>query len=71
MSNLAFVDISGSVADFLRLVDINAGGFRLKKGQGILRPTLAKTETQTWSQFLGRENSDHGLSLGRSWGRGR
>ena len=24
------------MADFLRLIDVNAGGFRLKKGQGIL-----------------------------------
>ena len=24
------------MADFLRLIDVNAGGLRLKKGQGIL-----------------------------------
>ena len=27
------------MADFLRLIDVNAGGFRLKKGQGILHLT--------------------------------
>ena len=27
------------MTDFLRLIDVNAGGFRLKKGQGILHPT--------------------------------
>ena len=26
------------MADFLRLINVNAGGFRLKKGQGILHP---------------------------------
>ena len=28
--------ISGLMADFLRLIDVNAGGLRLEKGQGIL-----------------------------------
>ena len=28
------------MADFLRLIDTNAGGLRLKKGQGILHLTL-------------------------------
>ena len=28
------------MADFLRLIDVNAGGFQLKKGQGILHLTL-------------------------------
>ena len=32
--------ISGLVADVLRLINVNAGGFRLKKGQGILHPNL-------------------------------
>ena len=32
--------ISGFVADFLRLIDINAGGFRLKTGQGIVHPKI-------------------------------
>ena len=27
--------ISGLMADFLRLIDANVGGLRLKKGQGI------------------------------------
>ena len=26
------------MTDFLRLIDVNAGGFRLKKGQAILQP---------------------------------
>ena len=48
-------------------------------------PRKTRTKTQTtpdsgsigerrklrpWSEFLGRENSDHGLSFGRFWGRG-
>ena len=37
--------ISGIVADFLRLIDVNAGGFRLKKGQGMLH---SSSETR-WS----------------------
>ena len=28
--------ISGLMADSLRLIDVNAGGLRLEKGQGIL-----------------------------------
>ena len=28
------------MAGFLRLIDVNAGSFRLKKGQGILHPTF-------------------------------
>ena len=30
--------ISGSMADFLRLIDVNARGLRLKGGQGISHP---------------------------------
>ena len=36
--------ISGFVADFLRSIDVNAGGFRLKKGQGFLHPRLRRTQ---------------------------
>ena len=32
--------ISGFMADFLRLIDANVGGFRQKKGQGILHPRI-------------------------------
>ena len=35
--------ISGFMTDCLRLIDVNAGGFRLKKGQGILHPILPLT----------------------------
>ena len=28
------------MTDFLRLIDVNAGGFRLKKGQGIRHPNF-------------------------------
>ena len=31
--------ISGFMTDFLRLIDVDAGGLRLKKGQGILHLT--------------------------------
>ena len=38
--NRALIDVNrryfGSIADFLRLIDVNAGGLGLKKGQGIL-----------------------------------
>ena len=30
-----------------------------------------KEKLRPWSEFLGRENSDHGLSFGCFWGRGR
>ena len=41
--NRGFLDaISGLMADFLRLIDVNAGGLGLKKGQGILHPTSTK-----------------------------
>ena len=33
------------IVDFLPLVDVNAGGLRLKKGQGILPP---KISTKLW-----------------------
>ena len=37
----ALIDaISGLMADFLRLIDVNAGGLRLKRGQGILHLRL-------------------------------
>ena len=36
--------ISGFATDFLRFIDVNAGGFRLKQGRGILRPS--------WGRFL-------------------
>ena len=32
---------------------------------------LGKEKLRPWSEFLGRENSDHGLSFGCFWGRGR
>ena len=32
--------ISGLIADFLRLIDVNAGGLRLQKGEGILHLRL-------------------------------
>ena len=32
---------------------------------------LSKTQTTSDSRFLERESSDHGLSFGRCWGRGR
>ena len=38
--------ISGFVADFLRLIDVNAGGFRPKKGQGIAHPIKVFTTQQ-------------------------
>ena len=37
---------SGCAADFLRWIDINAGGFQLKKGQAILHPTTKSQATQ-------------------------
>ena len=37
-SSLLTDTISGFLADFLRLIDVSAGGFRLKKGQGIIHP---------------------------------
>ena len=36
--------ISGLMADFLQLIDVNAGGLRLRKGQGILHPAF-------WGKF--------------------
>ena len=32
--------ISGFMADFLRLIDVSAGGFRSKKSRGILNPRI-------------------------------
>ena len=34
--------ILGFVANSLRLIDVNAGGVQLKKGQGILQPSCSK-----------------------------
>ena len=47
--------ISGLMADLLRLIDINAGGLRLKKGQGILHlimVTRSSHEPQQGNQML-------------------
>ena len=58
----------------------------LARGNSDHGPRKTRTKTQTapdsvvtgekeklrpWSEFLGRENSDHGLSFGCFWGRGR
>ena len=40
--NRTLIDaVSGLMADFLLLIDVNAGGLRLEKGQGILHRTLS------------------------------
>ena len=36
----------------LRLIDVNAGGFRLKKGQGILHPTIRIYTTTPFRQEI-------------------
>ena len=41
------------ICDFLRLVDVNAGGLQLRKGQGILHPRV--------SQSVARQCSEIGL----------
>ena len=39
--NRTLIDaISGLMADFLRSIDVNAGGLPLEKGQGILTPNF-------------------------------
>ena len=51
------------MADFLRLIDVNAGGFRLKKGQGILHPTSKTRYTPVKrDRKLPREQRRNGLS---------
>ena len=40
------------MADFLRLIDVNAGGLRLKKGQGILHLTCS-AEIDAHGQTVG------------------
>ena len=52
--------ISGFMADFLRLIDVNAGGLRLKKVPGILHLTENPKnepkicESQCFGTFFGR-----------------
>ena len=43
----------GFVTDFLRLIDVNAGGFRLKEGQGILHPRNGGEKTNKHKQLRG------------------
>ena len=40
--------ILGFLADFLWLIDVNAGGFRLKKGQGILHRGIISAMGRVW-----------------------
>ena len=41
------------MTDFLRLIDVNAGDFRLKKGQGILHPTVSEVSKRGWREGVG------------------
>ena len=46
------------MADFLRLIEVNAGGYWLKEGQRILHPTFSfvffAPRDEDWSGELGR-----------------
>ena len=53
--NRALIDaISGLIADFQRLIDVNAGGLGLKKGPGNLTPNLNQTKKLPSKDFLER-----------------
>ena len=43
--------ISGLMVDFLRLIDVNAGGLRLKKGQGILHLEFCIDFWASWQRI--------------------
>ena len=53
------------MTDFLRLIDVNAGGFRLKKGQGTLHPRFMLLRTHQIG--ANPEKSDLVNVRGQSW----
>ena len=53
------------MADFLRLIDVNAGGFRLNKGQGILHPIEA--QSSKFEMQIALCNISHCWGMSESW----
>ena len=57
----------GLTADNLQLVDVNAGGFRLKKGQGIERPTQSVSCKNSQRESERLTSGEVRLPLGNCW----
>ena len=52
---------SGLMVDFLRLIDVNAGGFRLKKGQGILHRIFSNYFRYEFGQMVNVQQLKKGV----------